>query len=141
MNKDFEAFHDKEAVHHSGASIRACREEFPAGERLHDRAITAHDVAARAHKIGAGNASELSAIAIAASKKADDAFDRKYREPLPVHTTNKVVVACIKAGANVLDFKEKYQTIKVGSPKDLKICKDVIASMGSDATDYVAYTS
>ena len=130
-------FHDKESDHHSAASVAASKEDYPAGEKLHDRAVSAHEAAARAHRSGAANANELSDVAKVASKKADDAFDRKKREILP----DKVVAACIKAGANVLEFKEKFQTIKVGNPKDLKICKDVIARMGSDAKDYVAYTA
>ena len=76
-------FHSKETDYHMGAEVRASREGFPSGENLHKRAAAAHEAAMQAHKSGSSDAHELTSAAVAASKKADDVFDRKKKAEAP----------------------------------------------------------
>ena len=68
-----------------GAEVRAFKEGYPSGENLHKQAAAAHEKAMQAHKSGSPDAHKLTSAAVAASKKADDVFDRKKKAEMPAH--------------------------------------------------------
>ena len=141
VNSPHMAFHSLEAGHHAAASTAAMKDEYPSGEKLHDRAASAHEAAFNAHKAGQSDAHDLSAKATAASAKADDAFDRKKKATPPAAGAGgaapKKDIGAMKA--SLKEARAKYQSLKHDNPASAEHWGDKVDSLMDEISNHPDY--